>query len=134
MKILLIDDDKIFLETVAYYLKKHYEVLTASNGKDGLRLIRETESIDCLVVDYMMPCISGLDIAKIVHSTPELKDIPIVMMTNFNYDEEFINSAREFGIKLFITKDLENLIRLNLIINDAKNIKDLQNIVDRIKE
>ena len=132
MKILLIDDDEIFLQTVTYYLSKHYEVLTATNGKDGLRLIREAENIDCLVVDYMMPCINGLDIAKIVHSTPELKDIPIVMMTNFSYDEDFIMTAREFGIKLFVTKDLENLIRLNLIINDAKNIKDLQKIVDRI--
>ena len=70
MKILLIDDDEIFLQTVTYYLSKHYEVLTATNGRDGLRLIREAENIDCLVVDYMMPCINGLDIAKIVHSTP----------------------------------------------------------------
>ena len=58
--ILIIDDEPMILESVSYNLKQEsYEVITASNGETGLKLAK-TEKIDLILLDLMLPGISGM--------------------------------------------------------------------------
>ncbi len=80
-RILCVDDSA----TYRYSLKKlltaeGYEVLMASSGEDALeRLSRE--SVDCVLLDRMMPGLSGLETCKIIKQTPEWRNVPVVMLT-----------------------------------------------------
>jgi CheY-like chemotaxis protein len=80
-RILCVDDSA----TYRYSLKKlltaeGYEVLMASSGEDALeRLSREF--VDCVLLDRMMPGLSGLETCKIIKQTPEWRNVPVVMLT-----------------------------------------------------
>lgn len=77
-RILVVDDEPSILELVAYNLRRAgYEVLTADNGEDGLRLARE-EDPDLVILDIMLPGIDGFEVLRALrrHS-----DLPVLMLT-----------------------------------------------------
>jgi DNA-binding response OmpR family regulator len=77
-RILIIDDERLIVESVSYNLKQEgYEVISALDGKTGLQLA-ETEQIDLILLDLMLPGISGTEICRTIRKT---SDIPIIMLT-----------------------------------------------------
>jgi two-component system alkaline phosphatase synthesis response regulator PhoP len=82
-KILLVDDDKDFIETTKLVLEsKHYRIIVASNGDEGLRKARE-EKPDLILLDVIMPVKDGFTAAEQLKKDPQLSKIPTLMLTAF---------------------------------------------------
>jgi len=80
-KVLLVDDDVDFCEATALLLEsKTYEVILAHDGKEGLEKVR-AEKPDLVILDVMMPEMNGYDVCVVLKADPELKRIPVVLLT-----------------------------------------------------
>lgn len=92
-KILVVDDDKEICDIIKTTLKtKGYDVLTAYNGQDGLRMIYENHP-DLVILDLMLPLVSGMEVIKRLRRDPGTKDLPVLVMSaiskSTNKPEEF---------------------------------------------
>lgn len=80
-KVLLVDDDVEFCEATELILQsKGFEVALAHDGKEGLDKIR-SEKPDVVILDVMMPQMNGYDVCVIMKADPELKKIPVILLT-----------------------------------------------------
>jgi CheY-like chemotaxis protein len=81
-KILVIDDDPDFVDSVENLLEaKGYQVVSASNGKEGVEKAR-AEKPDLILLDVMMNTKDeGFNVARQMHQIPEIKDTPVVLVT-----------------------------------------------------
>lgn len=80
-KILLVDDDVDFCEATELLLEsKAYEVVMAHDGKQGLEKVRADQP-DVVILDVMMPEMNGYDVCVVLKADPELKNIPVVLLT-----------------------------------------------------
>ncbi|MBC8275462.1 MAG: response regulator [Chloroflexi bacterium] len=83
-KILLVDDDKDFVEATTMVLEsKPYEVVVAYDGDDGLAKARK-EKPDLIILDIIMPVKDGFRAAEQLKKDPDLKKIPVIMLTSFS--------------------------------------------------
>jgi len=82
-KILVVDDDRDFIKITRMILQsKNHEVITASNGDEGLEVMRR-EKPDLVILDVMMSYIlEGLDTRRQMAADPNLKNIPVIMSTS----------------------------------------------------
>ncbi len=102
--VLIVDDNPQNLELLEAYMDEMPEVrpVTATNGIEALEAI-PIEQPDLILLDVMMPRMSGFEVCKHVKGDPHTRDIPILMVTALDElgDEE---RARECGADGFITK------------------------------
>jgi DNA-binding response OmpR family regulator len=84
-KILVIDDDTDFVAATKMVLESRsdYQVLTANNGVFGLPIAR-AEKPDLIILDVIMPFEDGFTTSRQLKADPELKKIPIIMLTSFS--------------------------------------------------
>ena len=100
MKILWIDDEADILFLCSAILGKHgHKVYTLQNSKNLLSKVSETQP-DVILLDYRMPDISGVEVARLLKNSP-YANIPIVMCTS---NPEVKQEAAEAGADCFITK------------------------------
>ena len=84
IKVLLVDDDQDFVEATKMVLEsKPYEVLVAYNGDEALAKARK-EKPDLIILDVIMPVKDGFTAAEQLKKDPELKHIPVIMLTSFS--------------------------------------------------
>jgi CheY-like chemotaxis protein len=80
-KILIVEDDECIRESLAHALKDEgYEVITAVNGDEGLERLWECLP-DLVILDLMMPVMTGFEFKKIMDSHPDRVDIPVIVFT-----------------------------------------------------
>lgn len=80
-KILVIDDSKVIQKTVREMLPKgNFEVLEAKDGEEGLKLIVQARP-NLIMLDFLLPKVSGLQVFQKIQSRDELKIIPLVLMS-----------------------------------------------------
>jgi two-component system phosphate regulon response regulator PhoB len=80
-RVLVVDDEPDITALVAYHLAKAgFRVSTASNGPDALRAARE-ERPDLVVLDLMLPGVSGLDVLAELRRRPETSDVGVILLT-----------------------------------------------------
>jgi two-component system alkaline phosphatase synthesis response regulator PhoP len=85
-KVLLVDDDVEFCEATKLLLEsKGYEVLLAYDGKQGLEQVRAGRP-DLVILDVMMPEMNGYDVCVVLKADPELKKLPVVLLTAVDRD------------------------------------------------
>ncbi len=106
-KILVIDDDVKTVELVKLYLERDgYQILTAYDGIEALRLARES-SPDLIVLDLMLPDIDGLEVCRILRHE---SDVPIIMLTARSTDQDKLTGlglgADDYVTKPFSPKEL----------------------------
>ncbi|MFQ5470884.1 MAG: response regulator [Gammaproteobacteria bacterium] len=112
--ILVIDDERDILELVDYNLRSAgYRVRLAENAEDGLEKIRH-KLPDLLVLDLMLPGLSGLDLCRTLKSDRDTGDMPIVMLTARG-DEFDIVTGLELGADDYITKPFSPKVLLTRI-------------------
>jgi two-component system phosphate regulon response regulator PhoB len=117
--VLVVDDEPDLLELIEVNLKAAgYEVLAASNGKDGLKLARQTMPA-LIVLDVMLPELSGLEVCKLLRQDPATGAIPILMLTARATEIDRVLGlelgADDYVTKPFSTRELvlrvKNLLR-----------------------
>jgi DNA-binding response OmpR family regulator len=102
-KIAIVDDEEAMVQLLTVELESEgYEVLPAFNGKAGLQLI-EQDRPDLIILDVMMPDLSGYDIIKLVKDNPTLRNIPIIMLTAKSLDDD-IQKGLDLGAHDYVTK------------------------------
>jgi DNA-binding response OmpR family regulator len=79
-KVLFIDDDPVYVESLKLHLEEKYEVATAFSAEEGWEKIGEQEP-DLIILDAMMEPKDGFTMAKELKAHQTYKDIPIVMLT-----------------------------------------------------
>jgi DNA-binding response OmpR family regulator len=113
-RILVVDDDPRLLHVVAMYLSiEGYDVDTASNGEEGLRLLEQRRP-DLVILDVMMPGIDGLEACRRIKSNPETRAIPVVLFTALSRTDD-VENGRAAGANRFINKPF-SLIGLGAVI------------------
>ena len=119
-KILTIDDDPAFLNLVEQVLtQKGYEVLKASSGREGLRLIFDQRP-DLVLLDVVIPGVDGWQVCSRIR---EISDIPIIMITGRHKSEEDIVRGLDYGADDYLTKPLgsrELVARVRAVLRRAE--------------
>ncbi len=116
-KILAVDDELDVLLIVKTTLQSEgYEVETASDGTDALALAREV-SPDLILLDMMMPGMSGLDVLRELKADDSICTIPVIMLTGLS-EKDKIQKALVSGTDYYIVKPFDHQDLLSKI-NDA---------------
>jgi CheY-like chemotaxis protein len=113
IKVLVVDDNINFLQLAQMALgTDEYEVHTATDGQDGLEQARKVKP-DIILMDVMMPRVSGLEMMRMLLAEEELKDIPVLVMTASHFDPSTEQVFKqESNIKGFLQKPCPvNLLR-----------------------
>ncbi|MDO8720863.1 MAG: response regulator [Syntrophales bacterium] len=101
--ILVVDDEKDIVELVAYNLEREgYQIAKAYDGHQALRYIRENQP-DLVILDLMLPGISGLEICRLIRKKPETEGLPIIMLTAKSDSVDKIMGL-EIGADDYLTK------------------------------
>lgn len=114
-KILVIDDDKAVTELVQVILESEgCTVLKANSGKEGL-ILAEKEKPDMIILDLVMPELSGFNVAYQLKHNPATYTIPVMIMTSMEIDDETREQLQGFVVSLmrksgFTKRDLLNEI------------------------
>ena len=102
-RILIIEDDPDIVELVRYNLSKEgYQVAASPDGATGLEKTRKSKP-DLLVLDLMLPKLSGLEVCKEIRSDPSLKQLPILMLTARGEEMDRVIGL-EVGADDYVTK------------------------------
>jgi DNA-binding response OmpR family regulator len=119
-RILVVDDDSDIVSTIQYRLKFcEFEVVAASNGKEGLEKATN-EKPDLILLDINMPIMDGQEMLTHLRSQPDLKDIPVIMLTAYS-DTQDIAKAANLGIADYVTKPFDFAELMGKISNALEN-------------
>ena len=116
--VLIIDDEVDILNLLALHLRlKNYIVYQASNGKEGIELAI-SEKPDIIIIDVMMPVMSGFEVCKKLKESIETANIPIIFLTARSTIDDKINGlgcgADDYIVKPFDFDELEMRIKRSL--------------------
>ncbi len=119
--ILLVEDEETIRITTKSLLQSlGYEVMTAENGMEGVKIFTENkENIDMVLLDMIMPVMSGVDCFKKIRSI--MPDIPIIVSSGFSYKAE-LEELNKIGLNAFLHKPY-NIVRLSHTIAEILEIK-----------
>jgi excisionase family DNA binding protein len=106
-KILVVDDDKIIVETIVQALEEDeygYEMISASDGFEAGLQVNHFKP-DLMILDIMMPDINGYEVCQKLKSGPETKDIKIIVLSAYLDDDAF-KKMKDYGADACFSKPL----------------------------
>ena len=136
-KILVVEDDKSISDLITLHLKKNnFEYLVVHNGEDALSHL-DNFMPDFIILDWMIPGLSGLEVLRRIRNKQEYKNLPILMLTAKNSEQDKIISF-ESGLDDYITKPFlpsELIARVKAILKRTSQLnQDQDNLIfDEIK-
>jgi len=102
-KVIVIDDEPFILMMIEDKFKKaKIDVTTLRESKNALEVIKKVKP-ELIILDWMMPELSGIDLCRMIKADPELKHIPIFMLTAKGQDSDELQSM-QCGVSRYITK------------------------------
>ena len=121
MKILIVDDDKEIVELLSIYVKNEgYEPIQAFTGKEALTKIATNPGIDLMILDIMMPNMSGIEVIKAVRKDSQ---VPILVVsaktTDMDKIQGLITGADDYVSKPF--NPLEVMARVRALLRRSQN-------------
>ena len=133
--ILIADDEPNQLELMSFNLSNAgYSIIKATNGKEAIELI-ENHSPDLIILDWMMPKMSGIDVCRTLRSRSETKQIPIIILSARSEDSDkslgLDTGADDYISKPFSPKELISRVKALLrrarpaLVNDILQHNDL---------
>lgn len=115
-KILLIDDDPVLIKALgAEFVEEGFEFISALDGETGLALIK-TNLPDIILLDLIMPRMNGFDVLQELKRAEFTKNIPVVLLTNLEPDEN-VRKGMELGAVDYCIKSSMNLEKMVNKIN-----------------
>ena len=114
-KVIVIDDEPFILMMVEDKLRKAgIEVLTLRESKNAVAFIKKQKP-DLVVLDWMMPEVSGIEICRALKSDPDLLDIPIFMLTAKGQESDE-QMGLKCGVARYITKPFSPKALLEMVL------------------
>ncbi|MDB5080090.1 MAG: response regulator receiver protein [Chloroflexi bacterium] len=110
MKVLVAEDEKDIRRLVVFTLERAgYEIIEACDGREALKLATENQP-NLILLDVMMPFMSGYEVCRKLRAIPELENTPIVLLSakaqNYEIGEGLQAGATDYLIKPFIPREL----------------------------
>jgi len=125
-RVLVVDDIKANVKLLEAKLKaEYYDVITAYNGEDALKIIAE-EHPDIILLDVMMPGMDGFEVCRTIRKNPEIAHIPVVLVTALDQPEDRVEGLKA-GADDFLTKPVndvalcarvKSLVRLKMMTDE----------------
>lgn len=117
-KVLLVEDDVALRDIYsARFMAEDFDVVTASDGEMALTQAVK-EKPDLIILDVMMPKISGFDVLDILRATPETKTTKVIMMTALSQNAD-IEKGKSLGADEYLVK---SQVTLTDVIEKAKEV------------
>lgn len=121
--ILIVEDNIELLMLMQTILSNRYNIFTAQNGQEALKVIAETE-LDLVISDVMMPEMDGLELTRHIKSDSNMSHLPIILLTAKTNEEDrekaMVTGADDYITKPFKLGDLQ--LRIKNIIENRKRI------------
>ncbi len=141
--ILIIDDEVKILQLLSQILGKHYRILTATDGIQGLKMAQQFP--DLIICDVMMPHVDGFEFVATIKDNKDLQHIPVIMFTARIMDEDQIMAFKHgadaylkkpVSIELLRTRVHQLLHRSSSITSNSSSTmcKEDQQFIHRIKD
>ncbi len=116
--ILVVDDEPNIVLSLEFIMQKEgYDVSVARDGEEALQAIKE-KTPDLVLLDIMMPAMSGYEVCQRIRANPEWKDIRIVMLTakgrDVDQEKGMAMGADDYITKPFATRDLMAKVKMIL--------------------
>ena len=130
-RILLVDDEPDILRLLSYNLKKRgYQTDEVRDGEEALRRVRE-HSYQLIILDLMLPGLSGMEICRILKQNPKTSSVPVIMLTARSEEMDKV-AGLESGAEDYITKPFgvrEFLARVKTALRRAEGTKAVDGIL-----
>ena len=127
-KIFIIEDETSIIQLVQHNLEKEgFVVSSSTHGNDGLKELKKFEP-NLLLLDWMLPDLSGIDVCKSLRRDKNYKNLPIIMLTAKGEEEDKVKGL-ESGVDDYITKPFgfnELMARIKALLrrSDPKTVSD----------
>ena len=134
-RILVVDDEPVNIQVLLNLLSvRHYSVTTAYNGPEALALFDQGEEFDLVLLDIMMPKMSGYDVCHQLRSKYSLFDLPIIMLTAKNQMRDIVYGFQA-GANDYIQKpfDKEELLARIKTLLELKGAMEAVTIANKAK-
>lgn len=123
IKILLVDDEPDILEIVGYNLSNEgYQVLTAENGKEGVKMAKKHQP-HLIILDVMMPEMDGIEACEQIRKNPENEDTIIAFLTARGEDYSQV-AGFDAGADDYITKPIKPKVLVSKVKALLRRLKD----------
>jgi DNA-binding response OmpR family regulator len=114
-KVMVIDDEPFILMMIEDKFKRAgLEVITLRESKEAMDIIRK-EKPDLIILDWMMPEISGIELCKLIKDDPDISSIPIFMLTAKGQEDDEKLGLR-CGVDRYITKPFSPRMLLEVVL------------------
>ena len=129
-KILIVEDEKDIRDLIIYALEaKDYETISTDDGEKALKMLKENKP-DLVILDWMLPSVSGLEICRNIRRDKNIKNIPIIMLTaKITEDDKILgldSGADDYVTKPFSTAELASRVKAILRRTERNNSKKLK--------
>ena len=141
-KIFIIEDEPSIIKLVEHNLKKNGFIVSSSvNGNDGLKELKKFQP-DLLLLDWMLPDLSGIEICKNIRKDNSFKHLPIIMLTAKGEEEDKIKGL-DSGVDDYLTKPFsfnELMARIKAVLRRSNpstvsdNLEHDDLLLDRIEK
>ena len=141
-KIFIIEDEPSIIQLVQHNLEKNGFIVSSSvNGNDGLKELKKFQP-DLLLLDWMLPDLSGIEICKNIRKDNSFKNLPVIMLTAKG-EEEDKNKGLDSGVDDYLTKPFsfnELMARIKAVLRRSNpntvsdNLKFDDLMLDRIEK
>jgi two-component system, OmpR family, phosphate regulon response regulator PhoB len=119
-KVIVVDDEPFILMMIEDKLKTaRIDVVTVRESRHALERIRN-ERPDLIILDWMMPGLSGIDLCRRIKADPDLRDIPIFMLTAKGQDTDE-EQGLQCGVSRYITKPFSPKSLLEMVQETVGN-------------
>ncbi|MEM7585741.1 MAG: response regulator, partial [Acidobacteriota bacterium] len=129
-RVLVVDDEPVNLQVVRNYLAvEAFDLTLASSGEQALRLLAE-EKFDLVLLDVMMPRVSGYEVCRSLRANHSLSDLPVIFLTAKNQDSDVVTGLA-LGANDYLTKPISKdrllaRVRPHLeLLHVHRNLEDL---------
>ncbi|CAN5376254.1 response regulator transcription factor [soil metagenome] len=129
--VLVVDDEPEIVSLVAYHLERAgYTVSTATDGAEAISKTR-LEQPRLIVLDLMLPGITGFQVLEAIRSQPETQDVPVLMLTALRDDEDRIRGL-SLGVDDYVTKPFnpdELVLRVGAILRRVESQSGMPEVI-----
>lgn len=107
--ILIAEDEEAYARVLKYKLEEEgFKVATVINGGKALTAVH-TKKPDLLLLDLIMPVMDGFDVLEKWHADPELRKVPVIVLSNLGQEED-IQRTKKLGAKDYFIKTDINIV------------------------
>ena len=100
------DDDAAILSRALKHADIDHVLIRVANGEEAITYLTEKPRPDLLLLDLKMPKVDGFDVLAFIRGHPELKDLPVVILSASDWTKD-VNRVRHLGVTDYLVKDTD---------------------------